>query len=125
MEPIKVLIVDDDEISRDILSIIVSDTMGHEAITASDGTEAIEIIKKQNPDIVITDLMMARMSGVELIKRIKSMGGAQEVILVSAHGDIESYLQAMGLGAYEIINKPFHPSDVVSIIEKLTESRGN
>ena len=124
MGRIKVLIVDDDESSRDILSIVVSESMGHVALTATNGMEALELIKSEDPDIVITDLMMAQMSGVELISKIKSLGGTQEIILVSAHSDIEAYLQAMDLGAYEAINKPFHPSEISRTINKIIESRG-
>jgi len=124
---LKVLVVDDDEGSREILRIIISKTLGHRVLTASDGKEALGIIKVEKPDIVITDFMMAKMNGVELIKKIRSLGWPYdkiEVILISAYGSMETYLEAMNLGAFEIINKPFHSSEIERIIRKLTEDKG-
>jgi len=125
---LKVVVVDDDEGSREILSLIITKKLGHKVITASDGKEALDIIKKEKPDLVITDFMMAKMNGVELIEKIRSLGGPYEkieVILVSAHGSMETYLEAMNLGAYEMINKPFHSSEIERVIRKLTENKGN
>jgi DNA-binding NtrC family response regulator len=128
LDQLKVVVVDDDEGSREILRLIISKTLGHRVFTASDGKEALGIIKVEVPDIVITDFMMTKMNGVELIEKIRSLGEPYEkieVILISAYGSMETYLDAMNLGAFEIINKPFHASAIERIIRKLTESKGN
>lgn len=128
MDQLKVVVVDDDEGSREVLRLIITKKLGHTVFTASDGKEALDIIKKENPDIVITDFMMAKMNGLELIEKIKSLDGPHkkiEVILVSAHGSMDTYLEAMNLGAYEMINKPFHSSEIEKVIRKLTENKGD
>lgn len=128
MDQIKVVVVDDDEGSREILRLIITKKLGHTVFTASSGKEALEIIIKEKPDLVITDFMMAKMNGVELIEKIKGLDGHHEkieVILVSAHGSMETYLDAMALGAYEMINKPFHSYEIERVIRKLTENKGN
>ena len=127
MDKLKVVVVDDDEGSREILRLIITKKFGYMVFTASDGKEALDIINKETPDLVITDFMMAKMNGVELIEKIRGLGGAYEkieVILISAHGSMETYLDAMNLGAYEIINKPFHSSEIERVIRKLTENKG-
>ncbi len=124
----KVVVVDDDEGAREVLRLIISRNLGYTVFTAPDGYEALDIINKEHPDLVITDYMMARMNGVELIEKIRGLEGPKrktEVILISAYGSMDTYLDAMALGAFEIINKPFLNSEILRVIKKLVEHKGN
>ena len=71
--------------------------------------------------------MMAKMNGLELIEKIRGLDGPKkkiDVILISAYGDMDTYLDAMALGAFEIINKPFLNSELLRVISKLMEHKG-
>ncbi|MBI5189353.1 MAG: response regulator [Nitrospirae bacterium] len=117
-----ILVVDDEEHAREGLSKILT-REGYEVETAANGREAIDLIKRQNFDLVITDMRMPLVDGFEVLREIKKMDDSVGVIMITAYGEVESYLEAMNLGAFEYINKPVRVNELKRVITKVLEDR--
>ena len=118
MKKKKVLIVDDD---RDVVSIVSTmlEGRGWDILAAYSGPEALEIVSSSIPDVILLDIMMPEMNGIEVLKKIKKMDAHARIIMITAFGDVESYLDSMELGAYEYINKPFETRELLEMIDKV------
>src|SRR5512140_293427 len=112
----KVLIVEDEENERTGLAELVS-LWGFKCETAQDGVEALEKIESWAPSIVVTDLMMPRMDGMELISHIADLPQACKVIVMTAHGSIDSAVEAMKIGAYDYVQKGSDPTRLRTILK--------
>ncbi len=114
----KVLIVDDD---RDIVTIVstILGGRGWDIRAAYNGQEALEAVTLSKPDIILLDIMMPEMNGIEVLKRIKKIDADARIIMITAFGDVESYLDSMELGAYEYINKPFETDELLEMIDRV------
>ena len=99
-----ILVVDDDPLQRHILNIILSDE-GYETHVASSGEEALRVAKTSEPDVVLTDICMGDMDGIELMRELKRLRNAPEVIIMSASGAVLKE-EAMGKGAFSYLEKP-------------------
>ncbi len=119
----KILVVDDEEGARDLFNTILTDE-GYEVSLANGGEEALGLFKSGPFNLVITDIKMPVMDGLQLLQEIRKMGSKTDVIMVTAYGEVESYLKAMSLGAAEYINKPIRIKELKQIVHKvLTEQR--
>ena len=105
---IRFLVVDDEESIRR-LCMTVAEGMGFSTMEASNGEEALALLESQPADMILTDLVMPRLSGLEFLERAKKILPRVEVAVMTGHGSIESAVQAMKLGAYDYISKPFAP----------------
>ncbi|MDX9786220.1 MAG: sigma-54 dependent transcriptional regulator [Desulfobacterales bacterium] len=112
-----ILVVDDEKRIRHLLSIML-ERAGHQVVQAGDGIEALQMLEKAAFDIVITDIRMPKMSGMELLKKIKSAGLACPVIFITAHATIDSAVEIMRLGAADYITKPFEEDRILLTIER-------
>jgi DNA-binding NtrC family response regulator len=114
----RVLIVDDD---RDIVTIVstILGGRGWDIKAAYNGREALEAVTLSKPDIILLDIMMPEMNGIEVLKRIKKIDTDARIIMITAFGDVESYLDSMELGAYEYINKPFETDELLEMIDRV------
>lgn len=117
-----ILVVDDEENAREGLSKILSKE-GYSVDMASNGKEAIETLRRQSFDLVITDMKMPLMDGFEVLREIKKMNENIGVIMITAYGEVESYLEAMNMGAFEYINKPVRVNELKRVIIKVLEER--
>ena len=115
-----ILVVDDEESSRVGLSKILEKS-GYAVITAQNGKEAIDVLKKNPCALVITDMKMPKMSGIQLLKEIKHTTPHVGVIIVTAYGEVDSYLEAMNLGAFEYLNKPIKVDELKKVIQKVLD----
>lgn len=115
-----VLIVDDEDFTRDGLAKIFTGE-GFLVKTAHNGESALSEIKKKKFDLVITDLKMDDVDGIELTRRIKKKNPAQQVIIMTAYGDMNSYLEAINLGSFDYINKPFAAKELMRIVNKIID----
>ena len=115
----KILIVDDD---KDIVKIVTTmlEGRGWDVTAAYNGREALDIVNQLRPDIILLDIMMPEMNGIEVLKRIKKIDAGTRIVMITAFGDVESYLDSMELGAYEYINKPFETDELLDMIEKIS-----
>jgi len=102
----KVLVVDDDKGVLDTLRIILTEA-GHNVVTTPDPVYALNIIELERPDVVVEDIRMPEMDGIELLRRIKSRWPKLPVVIITAFSTWENAVQAMRLGAFDYIKKPF------------------
>ena len=112
-----ILIADDDESLRRVIEYNLSNK-GYRILLANNGNEALNIFKSEDVDIVITDIQMEKVDGLELLEEIKRLKSNALVIMITAHGSIETAVKAMKLGAYDYITKPFDRDELQIIIEK-------
>lgn len=122
VEAATILVVDDEENAREGLSKILSKE-GYVVETATNGKEAVDTIKRKIFDLVITDMRMPLMDGFEVLREIKKMDEGIGVIMITAYGEVESYLEAMNMGAFEYINKPVRVNELKRVITKVLEGR--
>jgi two-component system response regulator (stage 0 sporulation protein F) len=119
----KILVVDDEEGARELFHTILTDE-GYEVSLASSGEEALALFKANPFHLVVTDIKMPVMDGLQLLQEIRKSGSKTDVIMVTAYGEVESYLKAMSLGAAEYINKPIRIKELKRIVHKvLTEQK--
>ncbi len=102
----RVLIVDDESSMREMLSIALGDE-GWEVRAARDGEEALAMLGKQPVDVVVSDIRMPGLDGVELLRQVRKQSPHTEVILITAHASTDTAVEAVRLGAYDYVTKPF------------------
>src|SRR2546426_2904258 len=121
----KTILVADDEVSmRELLSMLL-ETEGYAVLVASNGREAMEIFsqEKDKVDLVIQDLKMPGMDGTELLRWLKSDSPDVPVIVITAFSTWDSAVEAMRLGAFDYIRKPFDTDSIRSVISRAIEKR--
>jgi len=118
----RILVVDDEKSMRDILAISLSKE-GYEVTVAEGGDAAIEISRREHFDAVITDLRMPRTDGLQVLRTIKERAPETAVIMVTAVGSTETAIEAMRLGAYDYITKPFKLDEINLIISRALERK--
>ncbi len=118
----KILIVEDERSMREVLKILLEGE-NHEVTTASDGIEGLACIEKDIFDLVITDMKMPKSDGFEVLKKIKEISPDTIVIMITAFGTKDSAVEAMKLGAYDYIHKPFNIDEIRLIVRKALEKK--
>lgn len=101
-----ILFVDDDESLREVTRYHLEQD-GFEVISAENGLVAFELFTKHSPDVVVSDIAMPGMDGIELLNKLKSVSEDTMFIIITAHGSVESAVEAMQIGACDYIEKPF------------------
>ncbi|MDD5044449.1 MAG: diguanylate cyclase [Candidatus Omnitrophica bacterium] len=117
---INVLVVDDEQVMRDLLHDVLTDA-GYKVDTAGRGEDALEKIKADNFSIVITDLKMPGISGLEVLRKVKSTNSNACVIMITAYPSVESVTEAMRAGAYDYIVKPFNVEEISLVLRRAVE----
>jgi len=105
---IRLLIVDDEQSIRR-LCVTVGEALGFVCLEAASGETAIALLEEQPAHMILTDMVMPNMSGLEFLEKVKKMLPRSEVAVMTGHGSVETAVQAMKLGAYDYIAKPFSP----------------
>jgi len=116
----RLLIVDDEENMRHMLQVMLRKA-GYVVQTAADGVEALEQIAKQDFDFVLCDLRMPNMDGMTFLEESRQTHPDQTVIMMSAYGTIDTALEAMMIGAYDYVSKPFKQDEVLLTLKKAEE----
>jgi DNA-binding NtrC family response regulator len=117
----RVLIVDDDAPARRLLQVRLR-ALGCEVALAADGEEALAQIKKHEPALMLLDLQMPKMGGIEVLRHLRAAGTAFPVVVITAHGSVESAVGAMKEGAYDFITKPLDANHFDIVVRKALES---
>ncbi|MDO9171134.1 MAG: sigma-54 dependent transcriptional regulator [bacterium] len=117
-----ILVVDDEPELCQALGRLLGRN-GYRTLTAGNGEEALEILRQEPVPLVLTDLMMPRLNGVDLLKAVKIIAPATEVVIVTGHGTIETAVEAMKMGAYDFIEKPFSASLTLNVVRKALEKQ--
>jgi twitching motility two-component system response regulator PilH len=120
-----ILIVEDSIVQREMMTDLLK-ASGLEVTHASDGAEALEAIHKAPPDLVVLDIVMPRMNGYELCRRLKSDPKTQNVpvVICSSKGEEFDRYWGMKQGADAYIAKPFQPIELVEIVKQLLRGQG-
>ncbi|NTV83734.1 MAG: sigma-54-dependent Fis family transcriptional regulator [Bacteroidales bacterium] len=119
MDPsiLKILVIDDEiSFTEEICEFLKKS--GYSCFEAHSGTEGMKILKNQEIDILILDVMLPGMNGLEVLKEVKNKHPHLEVIIMSGHGNMETVITAMRLGALDYLRKPLRHSDVQIAIER-------
>lgn len=117
-----IMVVDDELIVRESLKGWL-EKFGYEVDTAEDAREALEKLEREGYALLFVDIKMPGMDGVELLKRVKEDQPDVIVVMITAHGSIESAIEAMKAGASDYLMKPFDPEDLELLIEKLAHTK--
>ena len=118
----QVLIVDDEPNLRKILSAqLLRD--GYDILTAEDGEQGLQILRENHIDLVITDLRMPKVDGMTLLREALREDHGLPVVMVTAHGTVDTAVEALKLGAFDYLTKPFDKDDLRQIVSKALRTR--
>ncbi|MER3431330.1 MAG: DNA-binding response regulator [Blastocatellia bacterium] len=112
-----ILVVDDEKNQREILETILSGE-GYDVTTASSGEAAMKFVESRRFDLVLTDLKMTGMSGLELLKELTNFDKSIIVILLTAHGSVDSAVDALRLGAFDYLQKPYDQAKLLDTVSR-------
>jgi two-component system response regulator HydG len=115
-----VLVVDDERENLEALERIFA-REGFRVLTAENGRRALDVCRQHRVHVVVTDLMMPGMSGIDLLKALKTVAPDAEVVLMTAYGTIETAVEAMRAGAYDFVEKPLKRMHIVKTVQKAAE----
>lgn len=112
-----ILVVDDDASVLDVTSVLLKE-YGYDVTTSSTAGEAIEILQRSNVEIVLTDIVMPEISGIELVRAIHDINPNIPVILMTAYADMEKVINALKIGAFDFITKPYSAQLLIHSIKR-------
>jgi len=116
----RILIVDDEESFRNILSVILKKE-GYEVEGAANGEEGLKKVSLSPYDHILCDIRMPLMDGMEFLQETQKMGIDTSIIMMSAYGTVDTAIEAMKMGAYDYISKPFKPDEIILTLKKAEE----
>jgi two-component system, response regulator, stage 0 sporulation protein F len=114
----RILIVDDEENARVALSRLLAKE-GFLVDNVANGYEALNYLRQQLVQIIVTDINMPEMDGIAFLRELNKNFPKVNVVMLTAYGGVESYLEAMNLGAFEYINKPVKIEELKMILKKI------
>src|SRR5678816_2400875 len=118
MKGLRILLVDDEPLMR--LSMVDAlEAIGHDVEAAASGTEGIEAIRQRPFDLVITDLRLPGADGLAVLRAAKDQSSSTEIVVITAHGSVETAVGAMKFGAFDYITKPFQMDELLLIVERV------
>ncbi len=115
-----VLVLDDEALTLRTISRALRDE-GLEVFVAMSGEEALQIFAEEKPDLALVDVVLPGIDGIEVLRQIKRQSPGTIVVMMSAYHMVERAVEAMKLGAYDYLIKPFHLADMVNTIQRATE----
>jgi two-component system, NtrC family, response regulator HydG len=121
---VKTLVIDDDKAMRDACYQILS-RLGFEVDLAGDGRLGLTLLEKGSYDLVLLDLVMPDQNGIEVLKQIKILDPAVQVIIITGHGTIPTAVETIKLGAFDFLSKPFTPDDFRQVVKRALEKQSN
>ena len=121
----RILVVEDDHVIRELLVVNLK-MEGHEAVTAADGNEALQVVIAQQPDVVLLDMMLPGLDGWEVTSRLKAdiRTSGIPIVALSARAMQADIDRGRELGVDHYVTKPFDPIDLMKLVDSLTSERG-
>jgi two-component system response regulator AtoC len=116
----RILLIDDEENFRHMLSVILK-KRGYDVEAASNGMDGLKKVDTGSYDTVLCDIRMPQMDGLEFLKEAQKTGCESTIIMMSAYGTLDTAIEAMKLGAYDYISKPFKPDEIILTLKKAEE----
>jgi DNA-binding NtrC family response regulator len=123
VEIMKILVVEDEPSIRLGISCTLEEA-GHQVATSDDGIEGSKLFAKKDFDVVITDLRLPGIDGIEVLKSVKAISPETGVIVITAFADVKTAVEAMKEGAYDYISKPFDPTELLIVVDRLKTYKG-
>jgi DNA-binding NtrC family response regulator len=121
MKQNKLLLVDDEHLIRWSLEQNLK-KQGYEIVTAATGEDALRLVREEQPDLVLLDIQLPGISGIEVLEKIKEHDEDIIVIMVTANSGLENAVNAMRLGAYDYVSKPFNLDELSIVVRKALDS---
>ncbi len=118
----KIAIVDDEKDMRQSISQWLA-LSGFDTETFASAEDALKGLSPEYPGIVVSDIKMPGMDGMQLLKRLKSVDSTLPVIMITGHGDVPMAVEAMRIGAFDFLEKPFNPDRMTELAKKATQAR--
>jgi len=115
-----ILIVDDEALTLRTIGRALQ-AEGYEVLPATSGEEALKIVAEEKPDLALLDVVLPGINGIEVLRQARKLSPAMIVVMMSAYHLVDRAVEAMKLGAYDYLIKPFHISDMVNTIQRATE----
>jgi len=122
MDRPKVLVIDDEEIVR-ISCLRILQPEGYEVSIAQSGPEGLKMLKSEHFDLLLVDIKMPGMDGIEVLRRAKEECHDIEVIIITGYGTVGTAVQAMKFGAFDYLEKPFTPEDLLLVVSRALEKK--
>ncbi|MCK4656258.1 MAG: sigma-54-dependent Fis family transcriptional regulator, partial [candidate division Zixibacteria bacterium] len=119
----KILVVDDDR----LVSEFVDETLtrsGYDVTSAMSGEDALGFIEIEDFDLILSDVRMPKMDGIELLKQIRHVSPSTMVIMITAYGTVKNAVEAMKIGAFDYVLKPFSPDELELTVKKALKFQG-
>jgi two-component system response regulator AtoC len=120
MQQKRILVVDDEESMRHMLTLILK-REGYEVQAVENGSEALQLVNSEAYDFILSDVVMPEMDGLELLQALRQKKVEATVIMMSAYGNLDTAVEAMKRGAYDYVNKPFKPDEILLTLRKAEE----
>jgi DNA-binding NtrC family response regulator len=118
----RILLVDDEENTRIALSRLLT-REGYIVDTVANGFEALNHLREHDVNLIVTDINMPEMDGIEFLRELNRSFPESNVIMITAYGGVESYIEAINLGAFEYINKPVKIEELKSVLERVLSTK--
>src|SRR5580704_15758366 len=118
--PYSVLVVDDEDLTLRTVSRGLRQE-GFEVFTAASGEDALTVFAEEKPDLTLLDIVLPGIDGVEVLRRMKEANPAAIILMMSAYHLVDRAVEAMKLGAYDYLIKPFHLADMIATMHRATE----
>jgi len=119
---VRLLVVDDDTVFREELATLLSD-WGHQVESVNSAAKALEALEIAEFDVVLSDVRMPRMNGIELLRQIRERWPRVYVVMITGYATVETAVEAMKLGAFDYLRKPFRTDNVQRIVDLIQEER--
>lgn len=120
----RILVVDDEDPIRKVLTTVL-EANGHEAFECGDGNAAIEMIKQESFDLVLCDIRMEPVDGIEVLRQTLAAKPYQKVIMLTAYASVDTAEEAMGLGAYNYLTKPWKLDELLNNIQRALDGESH
>ena len=117
-----ILVVDDEPELCHALSKLLQRN-GYRVLTAGDGEEGLALLRGQEVHLVLSDLLMPKVGGLDLLKAVQIISPTTEVVIITGHGTIEAAVEAMKMGAYDFVEKPFSTTTTLNVVRKALEKQ--
>jgi two-component system response regulator PilR (NtrC family) len=117
-----ILIVDDEPVIRDVLTQLLT-SEGYEVEIAASGEEGLQKFSLRTPDLILLDLLMPGLDGIEVLKTVKKIQPQALVIIITAYASVESAIEAMKMGAYDYVQKPFKHEELLLTVRRALEHK--
>jgi len=113
----KALVIDDEKSLLKLLELGLKEA-SYEVVTAETGKKGLELFQTSTPDAIVCDLGLPDLDGIEVLKRIRQLNSDVPVVMITAHGSVQTAISAMKLGAYDYVEKPFEVEELQIVLER-------